>query len=86
MSRRDEYLQKQRIQKSINMATDTILSTLTVVLKKEFGFGQERIQRVLQGIEKEVEPIGSGMIGYEVYKQYAEAFTGVSIAAYTEGE
>ena len=84
MSRRDEYLQKIRIQKSINMATDTILSALTVTLKKEYGFGQERIQKVLKGIEKEVSPIGSGMIGYEDYKEYARDFTGVSIGEYTE--
>ena len=84
MSRRDEYLQKVRIQKSINMATDTILSALTVTLKKEYGFGQERIQRVLQGITNEVAPIGSGMIGYEDYKAYAEDFTGVGLRDYTE--
>ena len=84
MSRRDEYLQRVRIQKSINMATDTILSALTVTLKKEYGFGQERIQRVLKGIETEVVPIGSGMIGYDDYKEYAKDFTGVSIKEYTE--
>ena len=86
MSRRDEYLKQKAIQKSANMATDIILSSLTVVLKKEFKFGQEQIKRVLKGIENEVTPIGRGMIGYDYYKEYAEDFTGVSIVEFTERE
>ena len=85
MSRREEYLRKQAIQKSINMTTDIILSGLTVALKKEFGFGKERISRVLQAVENEITPIGRGMIGFEDYKVYAEEFTKVSINKYTGG-
>ena len=85
MSRREEYLRQKAIQKAINMTTDIILSGLTVALKKEFGFGQERIQRALKAIEKEIAPIGSGMIGYDDYREYAEEYTKVSINKYTGG-
>ena len=84
MSRREEYLREKAIQKSINMTTNIILSGLTVTLKKEYGFGQDRISRVLQGLENEIAPIGSGMIGYEDYKAYAEEFTKVSISKYVD--
>ena len=86
MSRREEYLRQKAIQKAINMTTDIILSGLTVALKKEFGFGQERISRVLQAVENEITPIGRGMIGFEDYKAYAEELTKVSINKYTKGD
>ena len=84
MSRRDEFLKELAIKRARDMNMKIILSAVAVTLKKEYGFGQERIQRVLKGIETEVIPIGSGMIGYDDYKEYAESFTGVSIGEFTE--
>ena len=84
MSRRDEFLKELAIKRARDMNMEIILSAVAVTLKKEYGFGQNRIARVLQGIETEVLPIGSGMIDYETYKEYAESFTGVSIGRFTE--
>lgn len=84
MSRREEFLRKQAMKRSVNMTINIMLSGLTVALKKEYGFGQERIKRVLKALESEIEPIGKGMIGHDDYKAYAEEFTGVSIKDYTD--
>ena len=86
MSRRSEYLQRQALNRAVKMTMDIILSSMTVALKKEFGFGQGRIEKALKAVEAEITPIGTGMIGYDQYKEYAEDFTGVRIKGVTERE
>lgn len=84
MNRRDKQLQDELIEKAkaqtTNMAVNVMLSATMVMLKKEFGFGQQRLERAMLSLEKEIEPIGQGMIGWKDFRSYAEEFTGVNLS------
>ena len=88
MSRRDKYIHELEINKAsknaIQTTLDSYLSATIVALKKEYGFGKTRIMRVLKAIENELEPVGSGMVGLDLYKEYAKEFTGVDIKEVTD--
>ena len=51
MNRRDKQLQDELIEKAkaqtTNMAVSVMLSATMVMLKKEFGFGQQRLERAM---------------------------------------
>lgn len=83
MNRREKIIQDALIEatkkKTAEMAVTIYNAALILTLRKEFGFGEQRLLRVLQGIEKESTPVFTGMIGWEDYRNYVEELTGVNI-------
>lgn len=79
MSRRSEDLQKRQMRKAVNTAIDAYVAATAMMLKKEFGFGKERIQRALASIESEVEGMGKGYIGLDDYLELVKEQTGIEI-------
>ena len=69
MSRRDEYLRKEFAKKTTYFALQKWQLATVMALHKELGFGDKRMKRMLKAIEKEVESITSGWIGFEDYKE-----------------
>lgn len=86
MNRRDKQLQEQLMQKTKKQTTEIVvssyLSTMTVVLKKEFGFGKNRTEKLIESMMKEFKSLSSGMIGYEDYMKYVEETTKVNLTKY----
>ena len=79
MSRRSEELKKRQMKKAVETAVDSYLAATAMMLKKEFGFGKERIQRALSSIESEVEGMGKGYIGLDDYLELVKERTGIEI-------
>ena len=86
MNRRDKQLQEQLIHKVKKQATEvtvtSYLSVMTKVLKKEFGFGKNRTEKLIDIMMQEMKSLSSGMIGYEDYMKYVEETTKVDISKY----
>lgn len=79
MSRRDEYLRAKQREKDFILTRTLIMSFFLSALRKEFGFGHDRLMRLLQAAEKEASFVESGMIGINDYIESVEESTGIII-------
>lgn len=61
------------------MANCCCHAAIVMVLRREFRFGEKRLIKVLEGMAKELEPIGNGMIGWRDYLEYVKDTVGVNI-------
>lgn len=79
MSRRDDYLREIERRKDAQRTQTLVMCFMLSALKKEFGFGHDRLMRVLNGASEEAGYIDSGMIGWREYIQSVQELTGIVI-------
>lgn len=76
MSRRDEYLRKQREQQAVERVSKIYLSTITEVLY-DAKIKKEDIEYLLSEMTEKVENLSIGYIGLEDYIASVEEKTGI---------
>lgn len=79
MNRRDKQLMEAYAVKVATLSVQKWELATVMGMHKEFGFGEERLKRMIKAIEKEVESITSGWIGFETYKEYVYEQTGFKL-------
>lgn len=76
MSRRDEYLRKQRKQQAVERVSKIYLSTVTEVLY-DAQIKKDDIEYLLSEMTEKVENLSAGYIGLEEYIASVEEKTGI---------
>lgn len=78
MSRRDEYLHRQKEKKAVETVSRIYLSTITEVLY-EAQIKQEDIEYLLAEISTKIEELNAGFIDLDTYIRSVEEKTGISL-------
>ncbi|MCR0206621.1 hypothetical protein MKC66_18060 [[Clostridium] innocuum] len=78
MSRRDEYLKKQREQQAVERVSKIYLSTMTEVLY-DVQIKKEDIEYLLSEVTEKIQNLGTGYIGLDDYIMYVEDKTGIKL-------
>lgn len=76
MSRRDEYLRKQKEQQAVEQVSRIYLSSITEVLY-DAQLKKKDIEYLLSQVTEKIENLGTGYIGLDDYTAYVEEKTGI---------
>jgi hypothetical protein len=79
MNKRDKQLMEDYARKVALLSLQKWELATVMAMHKEFGFGEKRLDRMIEAIKKEVESITSGWIGFEDYKEYVYENTGFKL-------
>ena len=80
MNRREKEIVELEKQKVSQLSVQLTMSAFVMALKHKHGFGAKRLNELLAQVSKELEGVGSGMIGAELYIEYTEEQTGIKIS------